>query len=137
MKPIICVGESLKEREDGKTLIIVKEQLKQALKGINIDKASSLIIAYEPVWAIGSGQTATPEIAQEVHGELRSFLITFLGRTIASKIRIIYGGSMNPNNAPDLLDQKDIDGGLIGGASLDAKSFIQLIEIARCKQNFS
>ena len=137
MKPIICVGESLKEREDGKTLIIVKEQLKQALKGINIDKASSLIIAYEPVWAIGSGQTATPEIAQEVHGELRSFLITFLDRTIASKIRIIYGGSMNPNNAPDLLDQKDIDGGLIGGASLDAKSFIQLIEIARCKQNFS
>ena len=137
MKPIICVGESLKEREDGKTLIIVKEQLKQALKGINIDKASSLIIAYEPVWAIGSGQTATPEIAQEVHGELRSFLITFLGRTIASKIRIIYGGSMNPNNAPDLLDQNDIDGGLIGGASLEAKSFIQLIEIARCKQNFS
>ena len=137
LKPIICVGESLKEREDGKTLIIVKEQLKQALKGINIDKASSLIIAYEPVWAIGSGQTATPEIAQEVHGELRSFLITFLDRTIASKIRIIYGGSMNPNNAPDLLDQKDIDGGLIGGASLDAKSFIQLIEIARCKQNFS
>ncbi len=135
LKPIVCVGESLSEREEGKTLPIVKEQIEEALKGISINRDSSLIIAYEPVWAIGSGKTATPEMAQEVHGELRKILITLLGETIASKIRILYGGSMNPGNASDLLEQKDIDGGLIGGASLEAKSFIQLIEIARSKQN--
>lgn len=135
LKPIVCVGESLSEREEGKTLPIVKEQIKKALKGISIDRGYSLIIAYEPVWAIGSGKIATPEMAQEVHGELRKILITQLGVTIASKIRILYGGSMNPGNASDLFKQKDIDGGLIGGASLEAKSFIQLIEIARSKQN--
>jgi len=134
LKPIVCVGESLKEREEGKTLSIVKEQIEEALKGVSIDRDSSLIIAYEPVWAIGSGKTATPEMAQEVHGELRKILITLLGKTIATKLRILYGGSMNPDNASDLLEQIDIDGGLIGGASLDAKSFIQLIEIARSKQ---
>ncbi len=135
LKPIVCVGESLSEREEGKTLPIVKEQIKEALKGISIDRGYSLIIAYEPVWAIGSGKIATPKMAQEVHGELRKILITQLGVTIACKIRILYGGSMNPGNASDLLEQKDIDGGLIGGASLEAKSFIQLIEIARSKQN--
>jgi len=135
LKPIVCVGESLSEREKGKTLPVVKEQIKEALKGVSVDRSNSLIIAYEPVWAIGSGKTATPEMAQEVHGELRIILITLLGKTIASKIRILYGGSMNSGNVSDLLEQKDIDGGLIGGASLEAKSFIRLIEIARSKQN--
>lgn len=135
LKPIVCVGESLSEREKGKTLLVVKEQIKEALKGVSIDGGNSLIIAYEPVWAIGSGKTATPEMAQEVHAELRIILITLLGKTIASKIRILYGGSMNSSNVSDLLEQKDIDGGLIGGASLEAKSFIQLIEIAHSKQN--
>ena len=131
LKPIICVGESLSEREDGKTLPVVKKQIEGALNGISVDVDSSLIIAYEPVWAIGTGRTATPEIAQETHSEIRKMLAAQLGDTLAAKLRILYGGSMNPSNASDLLKQKDIDGGLIGGASLEAQSFIQLIEIAR------
>ncbi|MFP4282774.1 MAG: triose-phosphate isomerase, partial [Opitutales bacterium] len=95
--------------------------------------ADPIVIAYEPVWAIGTGKTATPEMAQEVHGMIRAWLGERFSPAIASKIRILYGGSMKPGNASELLDQEDIDGGLIGGAALSAKNFVELVTIARSK----
>ncbi|HSH09468.1 MAG TPA: triose-phosphate isomerase [Oceanipulchritudo sp.] len=133
LKPILCVGETLEQREAEETIAVVKTQLVEGLKGVTADAAENLIIAYEPVWAIGTGKTATPEMAQEVHKVIRDELQAILGAAAAAKVRILYGGSMKPENASELLDQPDIDGGLIGGASLKAKSFIELIEIARSK----
>ncbi len=133
LKPIICIGETLAEREQGKTMAVLKGQLDGAVKGVTINKDTSLVIAYEPVWAIGTGRNATPEIAQEAHLALRATLASHFGELPASKIRILYGGSMNIGNASELLDQPDIDGGLIGGASLETKSFIQLVTIAKSK----
>ncbi len=132
LKPILCVGETLEQREANETLEIVRTQLIEGLKGVTADSADSLVVAYEPVWAIGTGKTATPEMAQEVHKMIRKELTALFGDA-ADKIRILYGGSMKPENASELLDQPDIDGGLIGGASLKAKSFLQLIEIAHSK----
>lgn len=131
LKPILCVGESLEEREAGNTLKIVETQLTEGLRDIDESKAEEVVIAYEPVWAIGTGKTATPEMAQEVHAYIRKLLNALFGEVKGEKIRIIYGGSMKPENADDLLSQKDIDGGLIGGASLQAKPFISLIESAK------
>jgi triosephosphate isomerase len=133
LKPIICIGETIDEREAGKTMEIVDSQLTTCLQGVDKEHADNLIIAYEPVWAIGTGRTATPEMAQEVHAFIRQRLVELLGRAAAARIRILYGGSMKPENAAELLDQPDIDGGLIGGASLKARSFIDLVEIARRK----
>ncbi len=133
LKPILCVGETLAEREAGSTLRVVERQTREGLQGVGADNADHLVIAYEPVWAIGTGRTATPEIAQEVHAFLRQLLGQMLGETAAGKVRLLYGGSMNPANASELLDQPDIDGGLIGGASLKARSFADLVEIARKK----
>lgn len=133
LKPILCVGETLEQREAGDTFNVVRTQLVDGLKGVTADAADSLVIAYEPVWAIGTGKTATPEMAQEVHKMIRDELTSLLGQAAADKIRILYGGSMKPENASELLDQPDIDGGLIGGASLKAKSFLDLIEIAQSK----
>lgn len=133
LKPILCVGETLGQREAGETFTVVKEQLRGGLEGVSADSAESLVIAYEPVWAIGTGKTATPEMAQEVHGFIRGELNGLFGEAAAAKIRILYGGSMKPENASELLDQPDLDGGLIGGASLKSKSFIELVEIARSK----
>jgi triosephosphate isomerase len=133
LKPILCVGETLEQREANETMEVVRTQLVGGLKDVSAEAADSLVIAYEPVWAIGTGKVATPAMAQQVHKMIRDELTTVLGKAAADKIRILYGGSMKPENASELLDQPDIDGGLIGGASLKAKSFIELVEIAQSK----
>lgn len=130
LKPILCVGETLAERESGATLKVVQTQLEGGLDGVSKEMAASVVIAYEPVWAIGTGKVATTEQAQEVHAFIRGLLVKLFGEQVAQKIRILYGGSMKPSNAPDLLAQKDIDGGLIGGASLEARSFVELVTAA-------
>ncbi|HEU5079538.1 MAG TPA: triose-phosphate isomerase [Opitutaceae bacterium] len=130
LRPILCVGETLAEREAGSTLKVVQTQLEAGLEGVSKDLATSVVIAYEPVWAIGTGKVATTEQAQEVHAFIRTLLTKLFGEAAAQKVRILYGGSMKPANAPELLAQKDIDGGLIGGASLEARSFVDLIKAA-------
>lgn len=131
LRPILCIGETLEEREQGQTLSIVGTQLTAGLAGVTADKMESVIVAYEPVWAIGTGKTATSAQAQEVHAFIRAELIKLFGKPVAEKVRILYGGSMKPANAGELLAQPDIDGGLIGGAALEAKSFCELVEAAR------
>ncbi|GMH76615.1 hypothetical protein TrVE_jg5782 [Triparma verrucosa] len=118
LKVMLCVGETLEERESGKTLAVVKSQLDPVVKVLKASDWGSVAIAYEPVWAIGTGKTATPEMAQETHAEIRSYISTVLGSAVAAKIQIQYGGSMKAANCKALLAQPDIDGGLIGGASL-------------------
>jgi len=126
LKPILCVGEKLEEREAGKTLDVVKKQLEEGLAGIKAEQAEQLVIAYEPVWAIGTGKTATPEQAEEVHAEIKKILANLFGDK-GVKVPVLYGGSMKPENAKELLEQPSIDGGLIGGASLEVKSFEGII----------
>ena len=130
LRPILCVGETLVEREAGSTLKVVQAQTERCLGGVSKDLATSVVIAYEPVWAIGTGKVATTEQAQEVHAFIRGLLAKLFGDAVAQKVRLLYGGSMKPANAPDLLGQKDIDGGLIGGASLEARSFADLVKAA-------
>lgn len=130
LKPILCVGELLSEREANQTMEVVRRQIEQGLAGVPAAKADSVIIAYEPVWAIGTGKTATPAMAQEVHAFIRKLLAQQFGAETASRIPILYGGSMKPDNADALLAEQDIDGGLIGGASLESKSFVDLVQIA-------
>jgi triosephosphate isomerase len=130
LRPIFCVGETLGEREGGATLKVVQTQVERGLEGVNKDQAASVIVAYEPVWAIGTGKVATTEQAQEVHAFIRGLLAKLFTDPVAQKVRILYGGSMKPANAPELLAQKDIDGGLIGGASLEARSFVELVSAA-------
>jgi triosephosphate isomerase len=130
LKPIVCVGETLEERESGKMLEVIKTQTEGALVGVTAENAEALVVAYEPVWAIGTGKTATPEMAEEVHAEIRCILAGLLGEEAADKVRILYGGSMKPENADELLAQKNIDGGLIGGAALKANSFAGIVESA-------
>lgn len=125
---IVCVGESLAIRDEGTTLEYVKAQVKAAFAGVDPQAMSSCVVAYEPIWAIGTGRTATPEQAEEVCLAIRETLCELAGEEIASEMRILYGGSMNPGNVDALLEQENIDGGLVGGASLDAKSFVQLIK---------
>jgi triosephosphate isomerase len=130
LRPILCVGETLAEREAGSTLKVVQTQLEACLEGVGKELATNVIIAYEPVWAIGTGKNATADQAQEVHAFIRGLLTKIFGAQPAGRIRILYGGSMKPANAPELLAQKDIDGGLIGGASLEARSFVDLVNAA-------
>jgi triosephosphate isomerase len=130
LRPIVCVGETLAERESASTLRVVQAQTERGLEGVSKEQAASLVIAYEPVWAIGTGKVATTEQAQEVHAFIRGLLANLFTEAIAQKIRILYGGSMKPANAPELLAQKDIDGGLIGGASLEGRSFLELVNAA-------
>ena len=130
LAPILCVGETLTQREQGNTLEVVDAQVRGGLKQVTGEEAEKLIIAYEPVWAIGTGKTATPQMAQEVHASIRSILTDLFGSERAGKIPIQYGGSMKPGNARELLSQPDIDGGLIGGASLQADSFGGIIAAA-------
>jgi len=130
LKPILCVGETLQEREAGSTLQVIQAQVEKNLESVTKEQATSVVIAYEPVWAIGTGKVASTEQAQEVHAFIRSLLVKLFGEAVAPKVRILYGGSMKPANAPELLAQPDIDGGLIGGASLEARSFVELINIA-------
>ncbi|MCX6956238.1 MAG: triose-phosphate isomerase [Verrucomicrobia bacterium] len=130
LKPILCVGETLAERESGSTLKVVQTQLEAALEGVSKELAPTVVVAYEPVWAIGTGKVATTEQAQEVHAFIRGLLTKLFTEPVAQKVRILYGGSMKPSNAPELLAQKDIDGGLIGGAALEARSFTELVNAA-------
>ncbi|HTB81316.1 MAG TPA: triose-phosphate isomerase [Opitutaceae bacterium] len=130
LRPILCVGETLAEREAGSTLKVVQTQTEACLEGVSAEQAASVVIAYEPVWAIGTGKVATTEQAQEVHAFIRGLLTKLFGAQTAGRIRILYGGSMKPANAPELLAQNDIDGGLIGGASLEARSFVDLVNAA-------
>lgn len=125
LKPILCVGETLSEREQGVTEAVVERQLKAVLDLEGIGSFSDAVIAYEPVWAIGTGRTATSAQAQEVHAFIRSKLVE-LDPAVADKVRILYGGSVKGSNAPELLAMPDIDGGLVGGASLDAKDFLAI-----------
>ena len=130
LTPIMCIGETIQQREDGNTFNVIKQQIVNGLCNITKESSEKLVIAYEPIWAIGTGKTATSEMAQEVHEFIRSILAKNFGLEAASKIRILYGGSMKPENARDLLVQRDIDGGLIGGASLKADSFNAIIATA-------
>ena len=127
---LLCIGETLAQREAEKTFDILRSQVTDGLAGITAVELAAIIIAYEPVWAIGTGQTATPDQAQDAHRFLRQQAAKLLGEGFAAGLRILYGGSMKPANAPELLTQKDIDGGLIGGASLEARSFLDLIQAA-------
>lgn len=130
LKPILCIGETFEERESGQTETVLFRQLEEALQSLNEKQAEALHIAYEPIWAIGTGHNATPDIAQDIQGKVRNWLKNRFGESAADKIRLLYGGSMNPENAASLFEQPDIDGGLIGGASLEVRSFSKLLEIA-------
>ena len=128
LKPIFCIGELLEEREAGITEKVIEKQIRSGLKDIPSEEMGNVIIAYEPVWAIGTGKTASPEQAEEVHKFIRSLINDKYGASISDKIVIQYGGSVNNKNAKELLSQKDIDGALVGGASLKADAFIEIIK---------
>ena len=134
LKPIICVGEKLEQREAGDTQIVVSQQVEAALEGVTQDQMETVTIAYEPVWAIGTGETATPDQAQEVHELIRCMVTDFYNKSIGDSLVIQYGGSVKPHNAEDLLSQTDVDGALVGGASLTAENFVPIIEVARSLQ---
>ena len=131
--PIVCVGETLAQRTAGQTLVIVEEQLRVGLAPVTSGQATTLIIAYEPVWAIGTGQNATPAQAQEVHAFIRQQLAARFSPAAAQAIRLQYGGSVKPDNSQALINQRDIDGFLVGGASLDAASFTAIVQAAAKK----
>ncbi len=128
--PIVCVGESLEEREAGNEQDIVETQIQGTLLDVELERADQIVIAYEPVWAIGTGLTATPEQAQEMHAFIRALLVEQFDGNIGKKINILYGGSMKPGNAQALLENKDVDGGLVGGACLRATDFGAIVDIA-------
>lgn len=128
--PIVCIGETLEERESGKTLTVITTQFKGSLAGITADEMLRTTIAYEPVWAIGTGKTATPEQAQEVHALIRKLLTETYGADTAQKVIIQYGGSVKASNSKELMSMPDIDGALVGGASLDPDGFYELIKNA-------
>ncbi len=127
LKPIVCVGETLEERESGKTDDVIETQVKGAFDGVSAEDAAKVVIAYEPVWAIGTGKTATSEQAEETIKAIRGVMAGLYGAAVADAVRIQYGGSMNPKNVKELMAQPDIDGGLIGGASLKAVDFSQVV----------
>ena len=130
LRVILCVGESLEQREANATLDVVTRQLTTGLSEVSADRATDVVVAYEPVWAIGTGRTASPTQAQEVHAHLRKVLCETLGADAAATIRLQYGGSVKPNNARDLFSQTDVDGGLIGGAALKADDFLAICAAA-------
>lgn len=130
LAPVICVGESLEERKSEKHFELVKNQVTAALFELTEEELLDVVIAYEPIWAIGTGETATPEQAQEMHEHIRKTVAELYSEETADQVNILYGGSMKPANAKELLGQKDVDGGLIGGASLQADSFSEIISIA-------
>jgi len=128
LKPILCIGETKDERITGKTEMVLKEQLTGSLNGINKDEMSSIVIAYEPVWAIGTGLTATPAQAQDAHAYVRKLLAEMYDQGVSRTTRIQYEGSIKPENAKEIFSQPDVDGGLVGGASLEAKSLVDIIK---------
>jgi triosephosphate isomerase len=128
LKPVLCIGETEKERESEQTFSVLDKQVKNGLKDLVLDQLDNLIIAYEPVWAIGTGKTATDDQAQEVHQFIRSLVEKNFDSTLSDSIRILYGGSVKPNNIEGLMSMPDIDGALVGGASLDAESFSKIVK---------
>ncbi len=132
LTPIVCVGETLAQREAGQTADVIDEQIRQSLAGLSAQDASQIVIAYEPVWAIGTGRTATPAQAEAVHAQIRGILGQMFGVEVAQAIRIQYGGSVKPENAGELMSQTNIDGALVGGASLNADSFVGIC-LASCE----
>jgi len=135
LSPIICFGETLQQRQEGRTKNVVKSQLIEGLEGLSLDQMQRLVLAYEPVWAIGTGVTATPEQAEEVHQFIRELIGEIFNSQIADSALILYGGSVKPGNVYDLLSKENIDGGLIGGASLNLDSFVAMIKIAEDLSN--
>jgi len=125
--PIICVGESLAQREAGQTMTVVSAQVSAAIAQLSPEETARSVLAYEPVWAIGTGRTATPAQAQDVHASIRELLVRERDSVIAEQVRIQYGGSVKPNNVRDLMSERDIDGALVGGASLTVDSFVQIV----------
>src|SRR5262249_25079206 len=128
LTPICCVGEVLEEREAGMTDDVLRRQCTRAFHAISAKKAAKLVVAYEPVWAIGTGKTATPEIAAEAHAVIRKKASEIFGEDFENQLRILYGGSVKPENAKALMAQEEIDGALVGGASLDPKSFAAIVK---------
>jgi triosephosphate isomerase len=128
LKPIVCIGETLAERDAGKVEEVLGRQLKGSLAGLNAKDLAEVVIAYEPVWAIGTGRTATPQQAQEAHAFIRKTVGAMSDGATAEKVRIQYGGSVKPANTTDLMKQPDIDGALVGGASLDARAFVEIVK---------
>jgi len=128
LRVILCVGETLDERDAGKEDEVLTKQLTGSLAGVEPDSMSDVVIAYEPVWAIGTGRTASPEQAQDAHVHTRKVLADLVGQEVADKVRILYGGSVKPSNTTELVSQPDIDGALVGGASLEARSFADIVK---------
>lgn len=128
LTPIYCNGETLEQRKAGQHLDVVKNQTETALFTLSADEIKKVVIAYEPVWAIGTGETATPEQAQEIHAHIRSLIAAKYGQEVADEVSILYGGSVKPDNAKEIFSQPDIDGGLIGGAALKIEDFSKIIE---------
>jgi len=128
LRPIVCVGETLSEREAGRTELVVGTQLRGSLTGLSAEQMEETIVAYEPVWAIGTGKNATAEQAQDVHLFIRKQLTTLFQETVARRVRIQYGGSVKPSNARELMSQRDVDGALVGGASLEDRSFSDIVK---------
>jgi triosephosphate isomerase len=128
LKPIVCVGETLAERESGQTEAVLEKQVRGSLAGLSKEQMVETILAYEPVWAIGTGKTATTAQAQEAHAFIRGQLVKMFDETVARRVRIQYGGSVKPSNARELMEQLDVDGALVGGASLEARSFAEIIK---------
>ncbi len=128
LKPVVCVGETLAEREGGQMETVLETQVRGSLAGLTKEQMAETIIAYEPVWAIGTGKTATTQQAQDAHAFIRALLVKIFDEAVARKVRIQYGGSVKPNNAKELMSQPDVDGALVGGASLEARSFADIIK---------
>jgi triosephosphate isomerase len=127
LKPIVCVGEKEQERETGETEAVVSRQVKKGLDGLSPKQMAGVVIAYEPVWAIGTGKNATPTQAQKVHALIRELVSDKFNKSVASSLLVLYGGSVSPDNAVKLMSQRDINGALVGGASLDADSFEKIV----------
>ncbi|HSH77394.1 MAG TPA: triose-phosphate isomerase [Herpetosiphonaceae bacterium] len=128
IRPILCIGETKPQRDAGQAEEVTLGQLRAGLGGLTVDQLQDLVIAYEPVWAIGTGDTATPRDAQAMHAAIRASLAEHFGQDLAKRVRILYGGSVKPDNVDTLMSQEDIDGALVGGASLQAESFLRIVE---------
>jgi len=135
LKPILCIGETAQQRQAHQTISVLTEQLQTGLAGIDEKSAEGLVIAYEPVWAIGTGVSATNDVIQETHAAIRALIAAIISPQAAMRTRILYGGSLKPENAQQILSQADVDGGLVGSASLELRNFLKLIEIAQNVQN--
>jgi triosephosphate isomerase len=131
LEPIVCIGETLDQREREQTFEVLDRQIKMGLDGVTADQVEKLVIAYEPVWAIGTGRNATPAQAAEAHGHIRLRLRQWFGTQAAERCRVIYGGSVKPENAWELVSQPDVDGALVGGASLDINGFVEIVSRSR------